>query len=95
MKREALRRRLAWAIVEELGILHKRTIPNVERYVIPKRTKYRINKSEKITMADTITALMIVEYVTMQKPIAWMYGYGADFKNARKNEFLTIVLPVE
>lgn len=94
MKREKLRRTLAWAILEELGPVHQKTIPNVERYVIPKRTKYRINKSEKITLSDILTALMILEYVCSQKPISWMYGHGIDQMARRKEAFLSVVLPV-
>ena len=94
MKREGLKRRLAWAIVEELGALHAKTVPNVERYVIPKRTKYCIKKEEKITLADTLIALMIVEYVSTQKPIAWLYGRGQAFREDREITFRDIELSV-
>ena len=94
MKREKLRRVLAWAILEELGPNHARTIPNVERYVLPKRSKYRITKDEYITLADIMMALMILTYVCTQKPIAWQYGTGDGFRKARQNEFMNIVLPV-
>jgi hypothetical protein len=95
MKRERLRRTLAWATLEELGPIHARTIPNIDRYVIPKRTKYRINKNEKITLADKLTALMIVQFITMQKPIAWSFGVGDDYTSRRKEAFMSTVLPVK
>ena len=95
MKREKLRRTLAWAVLEELGPNHKKTIPNIDRYVLPKRTRYRINKEEKITMADKLTALMILQFVVMQKPIAWAYGVGDDYRTRRKDVFMSIVLPVK
>ena len=94
MKRERLRRILAWATLEELGPNHKKTIPNIDRYVVPKRTKYRINKKEKITLADKLSALMILQFVVMQKPIFWAYGVGADLMAERKKVFLSVVLPV-
>ena len=47
MKREKLRRTLAFAILEELGPNHIKTIPNIDRYVIPKRTQYRINSYQR------------------------------------------------
>ena len=94
MKREKLRRTLAFAILEELGPNHIKTIPNIDRYVIPNRTKYRINKEEKITLADKLSALMILQFVTMQKPIAWAYGVGDDYRARRKDVFMNIVLPV-
>ena len=95
LKRENLRRTLAWAILEELGPTHAKTIPNIERYVIPKRTKYRINKKEKITMADTLMALLILQHVSMQKSIYWMFGVGDDCRDTRQKEFMCAVLPVE
>ena len=93
MKREKLRRILAFAIVEELGT-HKRTIPNVDRYVIPKRTRYRIPKNEKITIADKTIALLIVQFVCMQKPIYFQYAVGNDARAERKKAFLETALPV-
>ena len=93
MKRETLRRTLAWAIVEELGT-HTRTLPNIDRYVIPKRTRYRITKSEQITLADKTIALFIVQHVCQQKPIYFQYAVGNDARAERKKAFLETVLPV-
>jgi len=93
MKREKLRRTLAWAIVEELGT-HKRTLPNIDRYVVPKRTRYRIPKSEKITLADKVIALLIVQHVCMQKPIHFQFGIGDVSRAERKKAFLEMNLPV-
>ena len=95
MKREKLRRLLAWAIVEELGPNHAKTIPNVERYVVPKKTRYSIRKNQNITLADMLTALMIVEYVSTQKPIAFLYGRGQLFMDNREEVFRKIDLPVK
>ena len=94
MNRENLRRTLAFAIIEELGT-HKMTIPNIERYVIPKRTKYRINKSEKITQADIVIATLIIEYVCAQKPIAFRYGHGDVWTSQRKDAIMSCDLPVD
>jgi len=93
MKRERLRRTLAWATLEELGT-HKRTMPNIDRYVIPKLTKYRINKSENITLADKTIALLIVTHVTQQKPIAFQFGVGDVWTEQRKKVFMSADLPV-
>jgi hypothetical protein len=46
-------------------------------------------------MADMLSALMIVQYVTMQKPIAWQYGRRNGQTAERKEAFLSVVLPVE
>ena len=95
MKREKLRRRLALATLEILGPLHKKTIPNVQRYVVPHLTHYKIRKSEEITLADIVTALMILEYVCTQKPLGFQYGVGQPFQTAREEAFMKTVLPVE
>lgn len=94
MKREQLRRYLAFAIVEELGT-HKRTLPNIERYVIPKLTKYNIRKETKITQADILTALLMIEYVMSQKDVYFQYGYGKHWTHKRKEVFMSAVFPVE
>lgn len=94
MKREQLRRTLAFATLEILGPLHKKTIPNIDRYVIPNLSKYRINTSEEITLADKLTALMILEFVCIQKPIYWQFGRGDGQTAERKEAFLSVVLPV-
>ena len=93
MKREQLRRTLAFAIVEELGT-HKQTIPNIERYVLPKKSKYRINKKEKITTEDLLIATLIVTHVLQQKPIAFRYGVGDVWTERRKEAFMSADLPV-
>ena len=95
MKRENLRRTLAWATLEELGPNHKKTIPNIDRYVIPKRTKYCIQKKEKITLADKMMALMILQFVLEQKPIAWAYGVGEAWTKQRKDVFMSVSFPVK
>ena len=94
MERENLRRTLAFAIIEELGT-HQTTIPNIDRYVIPKRTKYRINKQEKITDADILVALFIIQKVCAQKPIAFRYGRGDVWTSARKEAIMSCDLPVD
>ena len=94
MKRERLRRTLAFAIIEELGT-HKMTMPNIERYVLPKRTQYRINKSEKITLEDKLIATLIVTYVCAQKPIAFRYGHGDVWTQQRKDAIMSCDLPVD
>jgi len=94
MERENLRRVLAFAILEELGT-HKLTMPNVDRYVLPKRTKYRINKKEHITEADKLIALLIVELVCQQKPIAFRYGRGDVWTAQRKDAIMSADLPVK
>ena len=94
MKRESLRRTLAFAIVEELGT-HKHTIPNIERYVLPKKHKYRINKNEKITTEDILIATLIITHVLMQKPIAFRYGVGDVWTEKRKTAFMSCDLPVD
>ena len=94
MKREKLRRTLAFAIVEELGT-HKLTIPNVDRYVIPKLKKYMIRKETKITQADILTALLMIQYVCVQKDTYFRYGYGEHYTRRRKEAFMDTVFPVE
>jgi len=94
MKREALRRRLAWAIVEELGT-HKRTFPNIERYVRPKLTRYQIRKNTKITDSDILVALLMIEYVMAQKDVYFQFGYGKHWTHKRKEAFMSTVFPVE
>ena len=94
MKREKLRRTLAFAIVEELGT-HKRTIPNIERYVKPKLTQYNIRKHTKITMADMLVSLLMIEFVMSQKPVQFQYGYGEHWTSRRKDAFMSAVFPVE
>ena len=93
MKRENLRRTLAFAIVEELGT-HQHTIPNIERYVLPKKTRYRIPKNEKITQEDILIASLIVVHVMQQKPIAFRYGRGDVWTEKRKEAFMSCDLPV-
>ena len=94
MERENLRRVLAFAIIEELGT-HQLTMPNVDRYVLPKRTRYRINKNEKITLADKTIALFIIEKVCAQKPIAFRYGRGDVWTQQRKDAIMSCDLPVD
>lgn len=94
MKREQLRRHLAFAIVEELGT-HKRTLPNIERYVIPKLTKYNIRKDTKITQADTLISLLMIEFVMAQKDVYFQYAYGEHYTRRRKEAFMDTVFPVE
>lgn len=93
MKREKLRRTLAWAIVEELGT-HRMTIPNVNRYVLPTLTKYRIPKKEHITEEDKLISLLIVTHVTLQKPVAFRFGVGDVWTQKRKDTFMSCDLPV-
>ena len=95
MKREQLRRTLAWAIVEELGPNHKRTIPNIERYVKPKLTRYNIRKETKITQADILVALLMIDYVMKQKDVYFQFGYGKHWTHKRKEAFMSAVFPVE
>jgi hypothetical protein len=95
MKREQLRRRLALASLEILGPNRKKTVPNVQRYVIPHLNHYQIRKSDTITLSDILTALMILEYICSQKPIAFRYGMGQAFQTARKDAFMNTSLPVE
>ena len=93
MKRENLRRTLAFAIVEELGT-HKRTIPNIERYVKPNLTKYNIRNNTKITQADILVSILMIEFVMSQKPLQFQYGYGEHWTNSRKEAFMSAVFPV-
>ena len=95
MKREKIRRTLAFAIVEELGPNHKQTIPNIKRYVIPKLTKYCIQKKEKITTEDILMATLIITHVMQQKPIAFRYGFGQAWTEQRKDAIMSTPLPVE
>ena len=94
MKRENLRRTLAFAIIEELGT-HKQTIPNIKRYVLPKLTKYCIKKKEKITTEDILIASLILTHVLQQKPIAFRYGFGQAWTEQRKDAIMSAPLPVE
>ena len=94
MKREQLRRTLAFAIHEEL-LGHTRTLPNVRRYIVPKLYKYRINRSEKISDADIDIALKICDAVLYQKPIEFIFGRGDVWTERRKNAFMSADLPVE
>jgi len=93
MKREKLRRTLAFAIAEELQA-HKHTIPNIRRYVVPLLTKYRINKNERITDEDILIAALIVTHVMQQKPIAFRYGIGDVWTQQRSIAFMSCDLPV-
>ena len=94
MKRENLRRTLAFAIIEELGT-HKTTIPNIDRYVLPKLTKYNIRKKTKITQADILTALLMIQHVCVQKDTYFRYGYGEHYTRRRREAFMDTVFPVE
>ena len=94
MNRENLRRTLAFMILEELGT-HQLTMPNIDRYVLPKRTRYRIKKEEKITEADKLIALFIITHVCQQKPIAFRYGRGDAWTQQRKNAIMSADLPVD
>ena len=94
MKREKLRRTLAFAIVEELGT-HKRTFPNIDRYVLPTLTKYNIRTKTKITQADILVSLLMIEHVMMQKDVYFQYGYGKHWTSKRKEAFMSAVFPVE
>jgi len=93
MKRERLRRKLAFAIVEELQS-HKHTIPNIRRYVVPLLTKYRINKNERITDEDIIISTLIITHVMQQKPIAFRCGIGDVWTQKRRDAFMSTDLPV-
>lgn len=95
MKREKLRRRLALATLEVLGPFHKRTIPNVKRYVLKHLPSYKIRKTEKISEADITHGILICEFICMQKPIAFAYGIGQRFTDARKEAFMNTPLPVK
>jgi len=94
MKRENLRRTLAFAIMEELGT-HARTLPNIERYVKPKLLKYTIRKETKITQADILVALLMIQHVTSQKDIYFQFGYGEHYTRRRKEALMNTVFPVE
>jgi len=94
MKREQLRRTLAFATHEEL-LGHTRTLPNVRRYIVPILHKYRINKSEKISDKDIDIALKICDAVLYQKPIEFVFGRGDVWTERRKNAFMSADLPVE
>ena len=89
MERENLRRTLAFAILEELHT-HSLTLANVKRYVVPKRTKYRINKEEKITNNDINQALQLIYTVLAQKPIEFRYGRGDVWTARRREAFMSV-----
>ena len=94
MERENLRRMLAFAIIEELGT-HQLTMPNVERYVLPRRTKYCIKKEEKITETDKMIAMFIVLHACAQKPIVFRYARGQVWTQQRKEFMMSCDLPVD
>ena len=94
MKREKLRRNLAFMMLEELGT-HQLTMPNVDRYVIPKRTLYRINKNEKITEVDKTIAMLLVMQVCAQKPTNFRFARGDVWTQQRKDAIMSADLPVD
>ena len=71
------------------------TIPNIERYVLPHLTHYKIRRSEKITLTDILSGMLICNHVCRQKPIAFRYAVGQPFQTAREEAFMKTVLPVE
>ena len=94
MKRQKLRRTLAFMILEELGT-HQLTMPNIDRYIIPKRTLYRINKNEKITETDKMIALLIVSDVCQQKPTSFRFARGDVWTQQRKDAIMSFDLPAD
>ena len=74
---------------------HKRTVPNVKRYVLKHKTAYKIRKTEKISEADIVHGILICEFICQQKPIAFSYGIGQRFTDAREEAFLNTPLPVK
>lgn len=60
MKRERLRRILAFATLEILSSHHSLSSPNVKRYVISHLSNYTIRKETKISERDIEVALRMI-----------------------------------
>ena len=66
-RREKLRAILALAICDILTNTRK-TIPNVQRYVLPHLSFYRIPKNQ-VKLRDILVALELVQFARSQNPI--------------------------
>ena len=86
MRREGLRRQLALAICELL-IGHKKTVPNVQRYVVPFLSHYRIRK-DQVRQQDIFVALEFVQNARRQKPIQFMRSDKSLWVTERRTFFL-------
>jgi hypothetical protein len=84
MRREGLRRNLALAICDNL-IGHKKTVPNVMRYVLPYITSYRIRR-DQVRLPDIEAALRFVRDAQKQNPTPFMYS-DTDVWTAKRREF--------
>jgi hypothetical protein len=95
MRREGLRRNLALAICNLL-IGHKKTVPNVVRYVLPYISSYRIPR-DQIRLPDIEVALRLVRAAQAQNPTPFMYSDTEVWAARRKEYFIdsdSITLPV-
>ena len=86
MRREGLRRVLAWAICELLRG-HKKTVPNVMRYVTPHLKPYGIRDGQ-VKSQDILVALELVRNAQRQNPIQFMNSYDPLWADKRKDFFL-------
>ena len=85
-RREGIRRNLARAICELL-MGHKKTVPNVMRYVIPYLKSYRI-RDRQVKPQDILVALELVRNAQRQNPIQFMNSFSPLWADKRKDFFL-------
>lgn len=87
MKREGLRRRLAFATLEILSAHHALTPPNVKRYVVPHLPKYNIRRSTKITECDIEVALDMIIKASRRNPPPFRFAPGGSLWTQKREEY--------
>jgi hypothetical protein len=86
MRREKLRRVLALAICDLL-VGHRKSIPNITRYVIPYLGLYRIPR-DQVKPHDLVVALELVMDAQAQNPIPFMHSDTKVWAAKRREFFL-------
>ena len=83
MRREGLRRRLCLAICELL-VQHKKTVPNVTRYVVPYLNLYNIRR-DQVNRLDILICLEYVHNARAQKPPQFMNSRTSLWADKRRD----------
>lgn len=87
MKREGLRRILAFATLEILVPHHAITAPNVKRYVIPHLSQYTIRNTTKISENDIRVALVMIQNAARLNPHGFRLAPSGSLWTQKRHDY--------